>query len=215
MEDVLQDLTGDDWRPIEDELLAGRISHTECLRRQIALVKAPRTAFLEALVAAARPLPGLPAFLAALRERGGRGAVVSAGFRAVIDEFWRRETLPVIDVFASDLISLGRQGAAPHEIAFSDAFGDCPRCGPAACKAAVLRALRRPGDTVLVFGDGAADLCMAREADLTFARGHLAERCAAEGLAWRPLPDFLAVWSQVDAWLAGRDEGEAIPSAGF
>ena len=53
----------------------------------------------------------------------------------------------------------------------------------------MLRELRRPGDTVWVFGDGASDLCPAREADLVFARDHLAERCAAEGLPWRPL-DF-------------------------
>ena len=57
---------------------------------------------------------------------------------------------------------------------------------------------------MLVFGDGASDLCPAREADLTFARGHLAERCAAEGLEWRPLADFTTVWSDVDAWTARR-----------
>jgi 2-hydroxy-3-keto-5-methylthiopentenyl-1-phosphate phosphatase len=57
---------------------------------------------------------------------------------------------------------------------------------------------------VLVFGDGASDVCPAREADLTFARGHLAERCADEGLEWRPLADFASVWSEVDAWTARR-----------
>ena len=57
---------------------------------------------------------------------------------------------------------------------------------------------------MLVFGDGVSDLCPAREADLTFARGHLAERCAAEGLEWRPLTDFAGVWTEVDAWLALR-----------
>ncbi len=64
--------------------------------------------------------------------------------------------------------------------------------------------MRRPGDIVLVFGDGASDLCPAREAGLTFARSHLAERCAAEGLPWRPLPDFTRVWADVDEWLARR-----------
>jgi hypothetical protein len=33
-------------------------------------------------------------------------------------------------------------------------------------------------------------VCPAREADLTFARGHLA--------------DFASVWSEVDAWMARR-----------
>jgi 2-hydroxy-3-keto-5-methylthiopentenyl-1-phosphate phosphatase len=159
-------------------------------------------------------MPGLPTFLAQLAERGGRGAVVSAGFRAAIDEFWRREALPVLDVFASDLVSSERE-EPPHRIRFNRAFGDCPRCGPGGCKAAVLRALRLPGDTILVFGDGAADLCMAREAHLTFARGHLAERCAAEGLPWRPLADYGTVWDRVDEWLSRPSERDAGRPTGF
>jgi 2-hydroxy-3-keto-5-methylthiopentenyl-1-phosphate phosphatase len=71
--------------------------------------------------------------------------------------------------------------------------------------------LRRPGELVVAFGDGASDLCPAREADLTFARGHLAERCAAEGLEWRELNDFGTVLAQVDEWLARR---EALRSGG-
>lgn len=216
MEDVLEALVGERWRLIEDELLAGRISHTECLRRQIALVGAPRAEFLHALIAAAQPLPGFAGFLASLQARGGRGAVVSAGLRAAIEAFWRREALPHIDVFASDLVSGGPDGAPPHDIVFSSALGNCPRCGPGGCKGAVLRALRRHDDTVIVFGDGAADLCMAREADLTFARGYLAERCARDGLDWRPLGDYVTVWRQVDAWLAARRaERRATSPAGF
>src|SRR5665647_1323627 len=79
-----------------------------------------------------------------------------------------------------ELIGDGPGGEPPYRVAFNDALGDCAVCGPASCKAAVLRTLRRPGDLVLVFGDGASDLCPAREADLTFARDHLAERCAVQ-----------------------------------
>jgi len=86
-------------------------------------------------------------------------------------------------------LEASRDGGPPYRVVYSPRLGDCPRCGPGACKAAVLRELRRPGDTVWVFGDGASDLCPAREADLVFARGHLADACAAEGLPWRPL-DF-------------------------
>lgn len=216
---VLQNLVGDAWRHFEDEVRDGRMSHGECLRRQVALVRAPRTEFLGALVEAARPAPGLAAFFAALAERGGRGAIVSAGFREAIQAFWRRENLLALDIFAGELVAAGQDGQPPFDIAFNAAFGDCPRCGPAQCKAAVLRALRRPGDVVLVFGDGAGDLCMARQADLTFARGFLAERCEAEGLEWRPLPDYEAIWNEVDNWLeqrsAQRSDLEPPGLAGF
>jgi len=126
-----------------------------------------------------------------VRDGGGRVIVVSAGFREVITAVWRRHDLPPVELVASELVGKGPAGGPPYHIEYDPRLGDCPRCGPGRCKAAVLRARRRPGDTVWVFGDGASDLCPAREADFVFARAHLATLCAAEDLPWRPL-DFVA-----------------------
>jgi 2-hydroxy-3-keto-5-methylthiopentenyl-1-phosphate phosphatase len=194
---VLQQLVGDAWRPLEDEVRAGRMSHAVCFDRQIGLVEAPRAKLLGAMADAAEPAPGLADFLAAVRDGGGRTVVVSAGFREVIATFWRRHDLPPVELVASELDGVGQAGGPPYRVAYSPRLGDCPRCGPASCKAAVLRALRRPGDVVWVFGDGASDLCPAREADLVFARGHLADLCAAEGLPWRRL-DFADARTALD-----------------
>jgi len=207
---VLQTLVGDTWRPFEDEVRAGRMGHAECFDRQIGLVTAPRAELLGAMAACAAPAPGLGEFLAAVHAGGGRTVVVSAGFREVIGAVWLRHGLPAVELVASELVGrepdsdcgdrMGgpqRNAGPPYRVAYSPRLGDCPRCGPGSCKAAVLRALRRAGDTVWVFGDGASDLCPAREADLVFARGHLAELCAAEGLPWRPL-DFVAALANLD-----------------
>ena len=188
---VLQELVGDAWRPYEDEVRAGRMSHAECFTRQIGLVEVPRAELLGAMTAAAEPAPGLDQFLSAVHDGGGSTTVVSAGFREVIEAFWRRNGLPPVELAASELDGAGQAGGPPYTVAYSPRLGDCPRCGPASCKAAVLRALRRPDDVVWVFGDGVSDLCPAGEADLVFARGHLAELCAAEDLPWRGL-DFVA-----------------------
>ena len=192
---VLQSLVGDAWRPFEDEVRARRMGHAECFDSQIRLVRAPRRAFLDSLVAAAQPQPGLRGFLAEVARRDGQAVVASAGFREAIQAFWRREALAPVDVHASELISDGPDDGPDHEgpyhIGFNPQLSDCPRCGPSCCKAGILRAVRRPGDFVMVFGDGDSDLCPAREADITFARGWLAECCAAEDLPWRPL-DFEA-----------------------
>lgn len=201
---ALQPLADDRWWALEAEAHADRMSHAEVFNRQIGLVRAQRAEIITALLGVAEPMPGLAGFFTELQRRGGRSAIVSAGFRETIEAFWRREGLPEMDLFASELVGDGSDDGPPYHIEFSDALGDCPRCGPDSCKAAVLRALRRPGDVVLVFGDGPSDLCPAREADITFARGHLAERCEDEGLEWRPLTDFGAVIGEVDAWLACR-----------
>ena len=201
---ALQPFVGDEWWTLEEESYNDRMSHAEVFDRQIGLITAPRAELIRRLLEVAEPMPGLRDFFTELQTRDGHSAIVSAGIREAIEAFWRREQLPPMRLFASELVGAGAGGGPPYHLEFSSALGDCPRCGLASCKAAVLRALRRPGDVVLVFGDGPSDLCPAREADLVFARGHLAERCADEGLEWRPLTDFAAVIAEVDAWLAAR-----------
>ena len=187
---VLQRLVGDAWRPFEDEVKAGRMGHAECFDTQIRLIRAPRAEFLGALVAAAAPAPGLAEFLARPHRRrragrrgqrrlprGHRGVLAARGAaprRAVRERARQRRP--------------GRRG--PRTTSASTRRSATARAAaPLSARRRLLRALRRPGDVVVVFGDGDSDLCPAREADLTFARGWLAERCAAEGLPWRPL-DF-------------------------
>ena len=205
---ALQPLAGDEWWELEEEAYADRMSHAEVFQRQIGLIRAPRAEIVRRLLDVARPMPGLRDFLTSLQVRDGHSAIVSAGFREAIEAFWRREALPPMRLFASELVGAGPDDGPPYRLEFSEALGDCPRCGLSGCKAAILRALRRPGDVVVVFGDGPSDLCPAREADITFARGHLAERCAAEGLEWRPLSDFGTVMAEIDAWLAGREAAQ-------
>ncbi|MEZ5125348.1 MAG: HAD-IB family phosphatase [Thermoleophilia bacterium] len=201
LEIVLQRMVGDAWRPLEDEVRAGRLSHAECLRRQIGLVRASRTEFLDALLSVATQTPGFAGFLADLHQRGGRAIVVSAGFSEAIGAFWRRERLPAISIFASEIDECSSDGHRSLALAFHPAFGDCPRCGIQACKGAIVHAQRLPGDIVVAFGDGASDLCLARAADLTFARGHLSELCRAEALPWLPLTDFTRAQHDLDQWL--------------
>jgi 2-hydroxy-3-keto-5-methylthiopentenyl-1-phosphate phosphatase len=201
---ALQPFVGDPWWELEEESYNDRMSHAEVFDRQIGLIEAPRPEIVRRLLEVAEPMPGLHDLFAGLQARDGEAAIVSAGIREAIEAFWARLGLPPIELFASELVGKGADGGPPYHLEFSKALGDCPRCGPESCKAAILRRLRRPGDVVLVFGDGPSDLCPAREADLVFARGHLAERCAQERLEWRPLTDFAAVLPQVDDWLARR-----------
>lgn len=56
----------------------------------------------------------------------------------------------------------------------------CPRC--LSCKGALVRRLRAEGQRVVVVGDGASDLCGAREADLVLGRGSLAKHCQRESI---------------------------------
>jgi 2-hydroxy-3-keto-5-methylthiopentenyl-1-phosphate phosphatase len=202
---VLQKLTGDAWREPEAALQAGLIGHAECFGRQVALVNVPRAQYIAQAVEAAELAPGFNEFLRALCDAGARVAVVSAGFREAIDEVWRRNQLPPVQVFASRLE--GEQ--PPFSLVLDPALGDCPICGPSACKGALARSLRRPGDVLAVFGDAHSDLCMAREADMIFARSKLVGLCEREGLPYSLLSDYRDALAELRSQLALRLPAEA------
>jgi 2-hydroxy-3-keto-5-methylthiopentenyl-1-phosphate phosphatase len=203
---VLQNLTGDAWRQPEAALQRGLIGHAECFSRQVAMVTVPREQYIAQAVAAAELAPGFDEFLRALHEAGARTAVVSAGFREAIETVWRRNALPPVEFFASEL----RGDQPPYRLVLDPALGDCPVCGPGACKGVLARSLRRQGDLLAVFGDADSDLCMAREADVIFARGRLMQLCQREGLPYRPLADFRDALADLRAWLAERSPSDAL-----
>jgi 2-hydroxy-3-keto-5-methylthiopentenyl-1-phosphate phosphatase len=201
---ALTEVVGGAWRPFEDMVVRGEIGHAECFDRQVRLLDVPREAFLGRLVEAAEPARGFREFLEMAVAGGARVVVLSAGFREAIEAVWRREGLPPVEIVASELVGAdGDGGGPPYRIGFDLRLGDCERCGPASCKATVLRARRRPGDVVWVFGDGDSDFCPAREADVVFARGRLAKLAEEARLPWRRL-DFVAA----AAGLAGLAEPE-------
>lgn len=202
---VLQNLTGDAWREPEAALRDGLIGHAECFSRQVALLNVSREQYIAQAVEAAELAPGFGEFLRALCDGGARVAVVSAGFREVIDEVWRRNGLPPVQVFASRL-----QGERPpFRLALDPALGDCPVCGPSACKGGLARSLRHPGDILAVFGDAHSDLCMAREADMIFARSKLVGLCEREDLPFSPLVDYRDALAELRSQFALRVPAEA------
>jgi 2-hydroxy-3-keto-5-methylthiopentenyl-1-phosphate phosphatase len=142
---------------------------------------------------------GFAAFLTSLVASGGRAAVVSLGPREGIERVWRRDGLPLVDILASELEHTGRA----LSLAPSGQLGSCARCGPGGCKGNALRALRRSGELVAVFGDGQADLCLAEQADVVFARGRLRRLCDKHGIQHFALRDFDIAWRRlITCWRA-------------
>jgi len=195
---ILQRFTGDAWRPLEAQALDGTLTHAECFRQQFALVQAPRDELYTAMADLAEPAPGLASLLDWALAGGARVAVVSVGFREAIERVWERHGLPPVELYASELEALPGSG---YTVVLDDLFGDCPRCGPGGCKGGAVRALRRSADAVAAFGDGVGDLCLAREADIVFARGVLRQLCDAEGIAYHLLTDFETARTELERWV--------------
>jgi HAD superfamily phosphoserine phosphatase-like hydrolase len=178
-----------DWPRLTEATRSGRLSPAAALEEGVGRLRIPRDQILREFAEAAVLRGGFGEFLDWLLAAGGRAAIVSVGFREGVEAVWRRERLAAIPLFAAELLGSVEAG---FRLQLHDGFGDCPICGTGRCKAAVVRGLRRDGDVVAAFGDGARDLCLAREADIVFARARLTDLCDREGIAWRPLDDFAA-----------------------
>jgi len=195
---VLQAAVGDAWRRSEEAMLRGEISPDEAFRTQIGLLRVPRDELLTMSVAAARLRPGFGRFLRELVEGGARVAVVSAGFRAAISAVWRREGLPPVELYASELTG---DHLAGYGVAFDPLARPCERCSH--CKGHILRHIRGDARRVVVFGDGEADLCLAREADAVFARRRLAELCERHAIEHTRFEDYSAVLDAATSGVVG------------
>ena len=180
----------------------GELTQVGALETAVGLLRPPREQVLQEIADAAVLRAGFPAFLERLRAGHGRAVVISVGFRDGIQAVWRRKGLPAILTYAAELADDGPS----YRLVLDPQFGDCPICGPRHCKGSVVRSLRRRGDLIVAFGDGSRDLCMAREADVVFARAELARLCRRETIPWFPLEDFTRAWQTLLEHLANNSE---------
>jgi HAD superfamily phosphoserine phosphatase-like hydrolase len=173
-----------EWNAIEVELLAGRITLREALRREAALVKlsAPETiAFLESR---ATVDPTFAPFVARARAAGAGIRVVSAGIATVIHAALERAGVE-IEVLAND-VDFDPSGWTMRFIDESLLGHD---------KTAHVRAAQAAGAHTVYVGDGISDEEAAAAADRRFTKaGRRLERyCRERGLAHTPFRTFAEI----------------------
>lgn len=187
------------WKDIEDDWISGRLSSQECMKAQLALVEAERTALDEFFQGVAID-PGFAEFVRHVRAFA-EIAIVSDGLDYPIHGALKKHFVPSIPVFANRL--LFRESGV--DIGFPHFDTSCaPRSG--VCKCAVARATDGGrGLPVVLIGDGRSDYCIARSADYVFAKGSLRKFCESEGIAHVAFESFADVMAVVRKW------GPAIP----
>jgi len=189
---LLDSFARPEWRTIEAEWQAGRMTSRECMQRQVALLRATP----DQLDAAIRTIgidPGFYGFVSLCRRRGVGVAIVSDGFDRVVRAVLERAGLAV-PFFAN---SLEWQGANRWRLALPHARADC-RSGAANCKCAHGP---RGDEGCVVVGDGRSDFCMAVRARFVIAKGALAEFCHTRGLAHASFRNFDDATHRLTEWL--------------
>lgn len=175
------------WAAIEPRLRAGEVTLEQAMQEEFATVRATPAQVRELILREAGLREGFPELVAWAEERGHRLIVFSSGFRSVIEAalgHWGLGRLPVVSHEAHFT-------AAGCRLEWSDRGEACGECGRR-CKRHDLRA-HRGGERVVYVGDGISDRCVARTADLVFARADLARDLAADGVPFIPFEDFVEV----------------------
>jgi HAD superfamily phosphoserine phosphatase-like hydrolase len=189
---LLDSFARPEWRAIEAEWQAGRMTSRECMQRQVALLRATPEE-LDAAIGTIGIDLGFYDFVSLCRRRGVHVAIVSDGFDRVVRAVLARAGLSV-PFFAN---TLEWQGANRWRLALPHARADC-RSGAANCKCAH-GALG--GGACVVVGDGRSDFCMAVRARFVIAKGALAEFCRARGLAHASFRNFDDATRRLSEWL--------------
>jgi 2-hydroxy-3-keto-5-methylthiopentenyl-1-phosphate phosphatase len=181
------------WRDIEDAWQAGRISSRECMRRQVALLRATPEE-LDEEIRNVRVDPGFRRFVGFCSRQGMVVTIVSDGLDRLVRAVLERERLSV-PFFANRLEWCGSDR---WRLAFPHARRDC-RVGGANCKCS--HGARPRTGRCVVIGDGRSDFCMSAHADFVIAKGTLEDFCRRRGLSYGSFKTFDHVTTHVSKWL--------------
>ena len=198
---MLEAFAAPEWLAVEEEWQAGRIGSRECLRAQMALVRAaPKEA--GALLDSIKVDRGLAALLETCAAHRVPVHIVSDGFdyciRRILAHAGPRlaRVLGDVRVFSSRLTWEG--GRWHVEFPY---FAEGCAHGCATCKPAVMRRLNRNGARTVFVGDGLSDRYAAESADLVFAKAKLADYCRARSIAHVFYEDLGKVAAYLEALL--------------
>lgn len=172
------------------------ISSIECLSGQWGLVDLPPDEML-ALIDTLETDERFPEFVQRARAVGAEVVVASDGLSFYLDRLMERMGFEICEgdpdpdhpaeciaryVNRAELTSEGVKITFPHR------NEDCEQCGN--CKSGHLARLQLKYDRVIYIGDGYSDRCPAMQADVVFAKHHLADLMDEKGMEYEPFETF-------------------------
>ena len=172
------------WRDWETEWQAGRMSTLECLRRQVADLRASPEE-IDRFMSHVDVDPAFSRIVSWAKANGSDVRILSDNFSPLIEAILDHHRLAMVPVFANELAFLGNR----PEARFPLRDPACLRC--AHCKAQHLRGIA--DRTRIYVGDGLSDVCPALVADVVFAKDSLAAELTRRGLPFRPFRSLIDV----------------------
>ena len=182
------------------EYREGRISASECFRREAAAIGSLTLDEAEGFLRGKALTEGFVEFVRFCREKEIEFHVVSDGLDFYIERLFRDHGLEGVSFFSNrlELHDLGNGRYRP-EVVYPHAAEGCDRC--ACCKRNVLLRLAGDDDIIAYVGEGYSDRCAAQYADIVFARDDLQRFCQQENISYYLYRDFFDVQSRLEQLL--------------
>jgi len=194
---VLEKFADPPWLEIEQSWVNGEIGSRDCLAMQTKLIRAnvrDLFDFLESIHVDETFVD----FARYCRDRGFEIVILSDGIDVFIKSILERYGVHGIRIYSN---SLGATDGR-YEMHFPHFRKDClSKSG--ICKCKIMEELSSPRSINILVGDGRSDFCIARKADLTFAKSELLDFCRAEKIPHMDHREF----ADITRWL-GDQKGE-------
>src|SRR2546421_2800191 len=201
---ILEAYANSKWLTVEEEWRAGRMGSRDCLRAQMALVRATRNQ-LDALLDEIEIDQGLLALLEICATHDILAHIISDGFDYCIRRILGRASKRVPALLRGSRVCASRLEARGNlwRVDFPFFHQTCAH-SCATCKPAVMRLLNRTNAPALFVGDGLSDRYAVESADLVFAKNGLAEYCNEHSVEHTSYDNLEQVATSLDRWLVSR-----------
>ena len=171
---VLEEFADPKWTDVEQAWVRGEIGSRDCLAIQAGLIRAQEKDLLDFAEGVGIDETFVD-FARYCKRNGIEVSIVSDGADLFIKSILNRHGLNNIRVFANGL----RRVNGSYTMVFPYFREDClSKAG--ICKCHMTQELSTPGAINILVGDGRSDFCLARKADLIFAKSALLEFCRVE-----------------------------------
>lgn len=191
---MLERFAGPEWENVEEEWLAGHITAVQCMQKQLRMVEADHVTLENFFRGIQLDATFLPFYKHV--HHFAKVAIVSDGLDHAIKVAMKNAALPELPVYANKLhfVPDGIDISWPH-------IDTACKGGNGVCKCAVARNLADDAEgPVILVGDGKSDACLAKSADVVFAKGSLVKYCEQQGIAYHPFQTFADVLAKVKTW---------------
>jgi 2-hydroxy-3-keto-5-methylthiopentenyl-1-phosphate phosphatase len=173
---ILEEFADPAWMDIEQSWVRGEIGSRDCLAMQTKLIKAKVRDLLDFLESIHIDETFVD-FAKYCRDKAVKIVILSDGIDLFIKSILDSYGLNGIRVYSN---SLGCTNGS-YEMHFPYFRKDClSRSG--ICKCKIMEELSNSSSINILVGDGRSDFCVARKADLTFAKSDLLDFCRAENI---------------------------------